>query len=42
MMSNWAITSLLQFNFGCNYDKNTLSLFLIYYSYIPFALYEAR
>jgi len=42
MMGNWAITSLLQFNFGCNYDKHNLSSSLIYYSYLPFALYGAR
>ena len=41
-MKNWAITSLLQFSFGHNYDKHKLSLFLVYYSYLPFALYEAR
>jgi len=42
MMKNWAITSLLQFSFGCNYNKHNLSSSLIYYSYFPFALYEAR
>ncbi len=41
-MKNWAITSLSQFNFGCNYDKRNLSSSLIYYSYFPFALYEER
>ncbi len=40
MMSNWAITSLLQFNFGCHYDKHNLSL--ICYSYFPLALDEER
>ena len=39
-MKNWAITSLSQFNFGCDYDKHDLSL--IYYSYLPFASDEAR
>lgn len=32
MMGNWAITSLLQFSFGCNYNKHNLSSSLIYYS----------
>lgn len=41
-MKNWAITSLSQFNFGCNYDKHNLSLSLIYYSYFPFVLCETR
>jgi len=39
-MKNWAITSLLQFNFGCHYDKHNLSL--IYCLYFSFALDEAR
>ena len=34
-MKNWAITSLSQFNFDCNYNKHSLSLFLIYYSHTP-------
>ncbi len=41
-MKNWAITSLLQFNFGCHYDKHNLSLSLIYYSYLPFVIVKAR